>query len=136
MEITEKAKLLKDLGMDKIAEKLLRKGEGKKKLMTAVSDYKYATQDDINDFNEEMKKCGKRLAIVKISDYTQLPPNSVLESLKKAQEKKCFDDFHIAYIEKVKDPILFGKINGFENLYFYIDQWGDDVKIEDIIGAE
>ena len=136
MKKQEKAELLLELGMTKVAEKVLRKGFGKKKLLIAVEGYRYATGEDLDDFNKEMKQHGKELRVVEIKDYDKVPPDHVLESLKKAQEKECFDNFHIAYIRKVKDPILFGKIDDFKNLYFYIDQWGDDVKIEDIIGTE
>lgn len=69
----------------------------------------------------------------RLKNYGQLPPDHVLSSLKKAKVKRCFDSFAIAHIEKVKDPILFGLIKDFPTLYFYIDQWGDDVKIEDIL---
>lgn len=136
MEPTKKVELLKKLGMDKIAEKILRKKSGKEKLLAAVSDYRYATGEDLDDFNKEIKEYGKELVVVKIKDYKKLPPDTVLESLQKAQNKNCFDDFSIAYIRRVKDPILFGTIDDFKNLYFFIDQWGDDVKIEDIIGTE
>ena len=136
MKKQEKAELLLELGMTKVAEKVLRKGFGKKKLLRAVEDYRYATGEEIDEFNKEMKQCGKELVVVEIKDYDKVPPDEVLEELKKAQAKKCFDSFHIAYIRKVKDPILFGKIDDFKNLFFYIAQWGDDVKIEDIIGTE
>ncbi len=136
MKKQEKAELLLELGMTKIAEKVLRKGFGKKKLLQAVEEYRYATGEDLDDFNKEMKQYGKELTIVKIKDYDKIPPDDVLVALKEAKTKECFDSFHIAYIRKVKDPILFGKIDDFKNLYFFIAQWGDDVKIEDIIGTE
>lgn len=136
MKPEEKAELLKELGMDKVAEKVLRKKAGKDKLLKAVSKYRYATGEDVDDFNKEMKEFGKQLVIVAIKDYVKLPPDEVLNTLQKAKEDECFDSFHVAYIQRVKDPILFGKINDFKNLYFFIAQWGDDVKIEDIIGTE
>ena len=132
MKHREKALLLHKLGLEKLSQKILTKGDNKKKLLMAM-DYKYATQDEIDEFNTEIRVEGKRLAFKDIKDYEKLPPDSVLEDLKEAQEKGCFDSFQIAYIEKVKDPILFGKITDFSYLYFYISQWGDDVKIEDII---
>ena len=136
MNKKEKAELLFELGMTMVAEKVLRKGFGKKKLLMAIEDYRYTTGEDLDDFNKEMKGQGKELRVVEIKDYDKVPPDHVLESLKDAQAKKCFDSFHIAFIRRVKDPILFGKIDDFKNLYFYIDQWGDDVKIEEIIGTE
>lgn len=136
MKAEEKAELLKSLGMDAVAEKLLRKKTGKDKLMRAIADYRYATGDDLDDFNKEMRQHGKELVVVEMKDYDKVPTDDVLVKLKEAQDKKCFDSFHIAYIRKVKDPILFGKIGDFKNLYFFIAQWGDDVNIEDIIGTE
>lgn len=53
----------------------------------------------------------------------------------KAQKLKCFDTFEIAKIEAVeerKDPIVFGCITGCPDKFF-IAQWDDDVKIEDIL---
>lgn len=134
MEATEKAKLLKELGLEKVAEKILKKKEGKEKLLKAV-EYKYATQTEIDDYCKELNKYGKRLVLTPIKEYKNLPPDDVLSDLKIAQDKKCFDEFLIAHVEKVKDPILFGRIKDFPFLYFYIGQWGDDVKIEDIIGT-
>jgi hypothetical protein len=133
MEIKEKIKLLDSLGLKTIAARLSRKQGGKKKLLLAINDYKYVTQEDINEYNKEMGRYNKELVVVKIKDYTSLPPDDVLEDLKNAKAKECFDGFYVAYLEKVKDPLLFGKIDGFKELYFFISQWGDDVKIEDIL---
>ena len=136
MKVTEKADLLKELGMDAVSEKLLSKKKGRDNLLKAVEKYRYATGDDIDDFNRDIKTEGKELVIVEIKDYSKLPPDSVLESLKKAKAENVFDTFHIAYIRKIKDPILFARITAFKNLYFFIDEWGDDVKFEDILGTE
>jgi len=136
MDVKEKTKLLKELGMDAVAETILKKKRGRDRLLKAVEKYQYATGEDIDDFNEEIKSQGRRLVIVEIKDYKRLPPDDVLEALKKAQADDLFDSFHIAYIERVKDPILFGKIKAFKNLFFYIAQWGDDVKFEEILGTE
>ena len=136
MEAKEKAKLLKELGMETVAEDLLKKKRGRERLLKAVELYQYATGEDIDDYNKEIKTHGKELEIVEIKDYKRLPPDDVLEALKEAQAKDLFDTFHIAYIRKLKDPILFGKIKAFKNLYFFIAQWGDDVKFEDILGTE
>jgi hypothetical protein len=37
-------------------------------------------------------------------------------------------------VKEVIDPIIFGKIDGCTDRFF-IAQWDDDVKIEDIVGA-
>ena len=136
MDFVEKVKMLKELGLNAISEKLLRKKGGKEKLLKAVDGYRYATKEDLDDFNKEMRKFNKELVVVEMKDFDRLPPDEVLGELQKTRKVNCFDTFHIAYIRAVKDPILFGKINGFNELYFFISQWGDDVKIEDIIGTE
>jgi hypothetical protein len=136
MKAEEKAEWLKELGMDKMAEKVLRKKSGRDKLLKAVEKYRYATGEDLDDFNKEMKDHGKELVLVAIKDYDKLPPDDVLQSLQVAKDDDIFDSFEIAYIRKVKDPILFGAIDDFKNLHFFIAQWGDDVKIEDIIGTD
>ncbi len=136
MKAKEKAALLSELGMDSIAGKILDKKRGRERLLAAVEGFEYATGEDIDDFNKDLKAEGKQLAIVEIKDYKKLPPDEVLQKLKDAQDKDIFDTFHIAYIVRVKDPILFGKIKAFSNLYFLIAQWGDDVKFEDILGTE
>lgn len=136
MKAKEKAELLKELGMDAVAENLLKKKRGREKLLKAIELYHYATGEDIDDYNKEIQAHGKELKIVEIKDYKRLPPDNVLEALKAAQSQDLFDTFHIAYIRKMKDPILFGKIKAFKNLYFFIAQWGDDVKFEDILGTE
>ena len=119
--------MLKELGMEAVAEKILTKKKGRDNILKAVTDYKHATGADIDDFNNDIRAEGKHLEIVLMKDYKKLPPDSVLESLKTAQDSGIFDTFHIAYIVKVKDPILFAKIKAFPNLFFFVDQWGDDV---------
>ena len=134
--MVEKADELIKLGLDTAGNRLKKKTIGKKKLREAVAGYKMCTAEDIDDFNRELKNSGRELAIVPLKDYEQIPPDSVLSSLLDAINSEIFDTFHVAFIRKVKDPILFGKIKQLPNMYFFIDQWGDDVTIEDIIGTE
>ncbi len=131
--VDKKVEFLKSLGLEKLAERIERKREAKRKITIAIATYKYVNQEDIDEYNIEIGKFNKRLKLEEIKNYRQLPPDDVLEALKKAQQDNCFDDFYIAFVENVKDPILFGTIKDFKNLYFYIAQWGDDVKIEDIL---
>lgn len=60
------------------------------------------------------------------------PPAEVLVELGKAKTSKLFDDFAVLHIKYVPDPILCGKINESEDLFF-IAEWGDDVKLSDIV---
>jgi len=61
-----------------------------------------------------------------------VPPQDVLDKLKIARDAKLFDDFAVLHIQRVPDPILCGKINESNDLYF-IAEWGDDVKLSDIV---
>ena len=68
----------------------------------------------------------------------EFPPDTVLDALEKAKEDNCFDTFEVAkisWIEEIKDPILFGIIEGCSDKFF-ISQWDDDVKIEDLLFME
>jgi hypothetical protein len=76
-----------------------------------------------------------KLAFVDIKSYTEVPPMDCLMDLKKAKDLNCFDTFEVAKVETVDvrpDPVIFGLINGCVDK-FYITQWDDDVKIEDIL---
>lgn len=80
----------------------------------------------------------------RIHNYTAAPPVEVLEKMEEAKNRKCFDYYEIMTLGlhqqtsvrlQHPDPILFGRIDNSENLYF-IAQWDDDVKIEDILSEE
>ena len=136
MKTQEKIKLLKKLGMDKLAGRLEEKSKGREAIKTALANYNYLTQRDIDFFREDIRKHGKDIRIDKIEDYGSLPPDDVIEQLKQAKDKKIFDEFVILSIIKVKDPILFGKVEGFKELFFFIAQWGDDVTFAEILGDD
>ncbi len=61
-----------------------------------------------------------------------VPPQEVLEKLKIARDAKLFDDYAVLHIQYVPDPILCGLIKESNDLYF-IAEWGDDVKLTDIV---
>lgn len=122
--------------------------EKARKLKIAYSKYLFVTQDKINLFNEKLKKETlqedskayryKQLMFTPIENYPLVPPTSVLDALEKAKADKCFDEFEIAKIdwkEEIKDPILFARVNSCSDRFF-ISQWDDDVKFEDIIFME
>lgn len=76
-----------------------------------------------------------KLAFVDIKDYPEVPPPDCLMDLKKAKDLKCFDKFEVAKVETVEirpDPIIFGLIDNCVDKFF-VTQWDDDVKIEDIL---
>lgn len=130
------------------------------KLRTAFEHYRVVEPEHIDRFNKVLKAktlkvrtYGSRysktrietyqtLNFTPIHNYTAAPPRDVLISLREAKLLGCFDSFEIATIKivsdqyvtqiRLPDPILFGRINGSDNRYF-IAQWDDDVKIEDIL---
>jgi len=75
------------------------------------------------------------LQFTAIQAYEKVPPDFVLEAMEKAMDLNCFDRFEVASIQSVKeipDPIVFGVIDGCTDKFF-ISQWDNDVKIEDIL---
>ena len=149
------AALLKELGFEKVSGEIDRANEFKRKLAIAIEHYRYVTSANITAFNDKLKKetlkdNGKKpsdvvyyqatwqtLKFADIKTTDQIPPEEVLIKMKEAKDLGCFDTFEIAHIDKVevKDPILFGCINGTDKKFF-IGQWDDDVKIEDIISEK
>lgn len=139
-----KAELLEKLGFKTLASELTRLKARKRKLALAYELYRFVRQEQVDKFNAELKKktgenlgdawsqSYQMLAFTPIESYDKVPPDSVLTSLGTAIEHKCFDNFEVAYIKNVKDPLLFGRVEGCSDRFF-IDQWGDDVKITDLL---
>lgn len=132
---------LKKLGFTTAVKKL----DLAQKMKIAYGKYGFVTQEKINIFNDKLRKetlkedsmsrTFKRLVFIDVSNYAEIPPPHVLRNLKEAISDGCFDKFEIAKIEwikEIKDPILFGRIEGC-NDRFFIAQWDDDVKVEDIL---
>lgn len=144
--VTEKekefsGKSLRALGMGKAADKV----DMVLKMKTAYALYQYVSPDKVQKFNallrEETLQEDKRayryqeLVSTPLEQYPEVPPAHVLESLAVAQKNDCFDSFEVAHIvsvEKLKDPIVFGRIKGCSDRFF-IQQWDDDVSIEDLL---
>jgi hypothetical protein len=132
---------LRELGMEEAAKRV----ESAEKMRFAYAEYLFVTQEAIAKFNEKLfgdsyERDGriiqyKKLVFIPLAQYTEVPPARVLADLENAKADKCFDTFEVAkidWIRQVEDPILFGRINGCDDLFF-ISQWDDDVKIEDIL---
>lgn len=66
----------------------------------------------------------------KIEDYKGIPPEFVLEKIE--QYKQNFDYMTIAEVNAIKDPLLLGRVNDCTDRFF-LKQWGEDVKLDDII---
>jgi hypothetical protein len=78
------------------------------------------------------------LVFCELNKYQGLPPNDVLEKVKSAMEKGCFDVMEVAEVKpiatvvKLPDPIVFGRVNGCTDR-FYVCEWGVDVSINDLL---
>ena len=141
---------LEKLGFTQASKDLKVKEELKRKMTIAYEHFRYVRPEKIDKFNEKLKqetlkRTGKqglnaydnydKLAFIPIATYGTIPPTEVLEKIEEAQAFGCFDEFEIAKIESVKeykDPIVFGKINGCSDLFF-VAQWDNDVRIEDLL---
>lgn len=135
---------LRGLGLTHAADTLDRAKRLQDKLEIAYEHYRFLTNKDINAFDHKLR--GKamnmheyqRLRFTKLEQYGKVPPDEVLVALAQAQDRGCFDYFEVADIESVKivpDPLLLGRVEGSE-VYFFITQWDNDVKISDILQAD
>lgn len=133
---------LEQLGFKGMAKKL----DGAKRLALAYAKFGFVSQKKIDEFNERLRKetlqedknaySYKRLMFTDIAHYSKVPPPHVLSRLEEAINENCFDSFEVAtiqWIKEIKDPIVFGRIEGCDDRFF-IAQWDDDVSIEEILG--
>jgi hypothetical protein len=138
---------LAELGFVTAAATVKTKRELARKLRIAFEHFRLVTPENFKRFNEELRvKTTKKddlnwsttfdqLMLTRAEAYGQVPPREVLDKVRQAKELGCFDRFEVATIHSVKvvpDPIIFGVIEGSDNRYF-VAQWDDDVKIEDIL---
>jgi hypothetical protein len=132
------------LGFKTAATKIKTLTEKKRKLAIAYEHYRFVTVEKMQAFQDKLRQEShkraaitgrsqwKELAFTPLDLYTETPPAHVLDNLEVAMDRKCFDKFAVAHIVNVDDPILFGYIEGCTD-HFFIDQWDNDVKIQDIL---
>lgn len=123
-----------EIGAKAVQEKFENEMEKNLNVSTAISlGYKvFITDQEIDKFRDHLPS-NKELVIDEIDEYEIPLPRMVQESLKKAKETKLFSKFLIFWIREVKDPILFGVVNGDKEKFFFIDEWDEDVSIEDFL---
>lgn len=145
-----------EAGFTRTAAKVALKG----KLAQAYEHYRYVTKAQIEAYQEKLKRATERPAVGaertsgdgwrmvthvcdqlrfrSLDKYDGLPPADVLEQVKAARERKIFNDFQVADVApvatkyKMPDPIVFGIIDGCSDR-FVIAEWGDDVRVADLI---
>jgi len=112
-------------------------------------DYKLLTKKTIEKFSTDnrmtLTRDGLKVHIEPLDKYCGNPqvgeakdriiPDHILEKLEEANERELFDDFAVLYVEKVKDPLLLGIVEGCED-YFLIAEWGEDITFEQITKGE
>lgn len=134
--VAERVERLERLGLTRASAQVKELSIRKRKMAIAYEHYRFVRQEKIDAFNAKLRGKNhfdyKRLDFTPLADYGQVPPDSVLEALEVAQNRKCFDSFEVAHIVTVKDPILFGRVAQCPDRFF-IEQWDNDVKIEDIL---
>lgn len=71
-----------------------------------------------------------------VEKYNKIPPKYVFEKLKTVRNLNLFDYYTVAELgtltEKQKDPLLLGRLKN-ESDRFFISQWDDDIKLDDLI---
>lgn len=145
-----KIEQLKELGLTRCAVEIERRLNLTEKLAIAYEAFRYVTVEKLTEFNIRLKEetkveegknqwgtiqSYKRTRFTALHEYSKVPPDNVLQSLQEAKALGCFDSFEIMDLEshrEVPDPILFGRIIDCPDRFF-IAQWDDDVKIEDIL---
>jgi hypothetical protein len=136
---------LEKIGLTTASNRIKELKELKRKMTIAYEHFRYVKQEKIDAFNEKLKKETmkedsrsynfKCLNFIPLESYEEVPPLDVLDKIEEAQKLGCFDTFEIAKIQDIvqtKDPIVFGRINKCADRFF-IAQWDDDVKIEQIL---
>lgn len=135
--VVSKADELRQLGFCKAADNLANLANKKRKLALAYEHFRFVRQEKIDAFNNKLRQKRsdngwQELSFTSVENYEEIPPDHVLTNFSEAKKIGCFDSFEVAHIVRVKDPILFGRVKNCSDRFF-IDQWDDDVKIEDIL---
>jgi hypothetical protein len=137
---------LRELGLNAAADKMKRARELAGKLRIAFEHFRVVTPEQFARFKEELwnQRESNQLTyglsyktpkLTALEAYPEVPPAKVLEEIRAAKELKCFDRFEVLTLQSVEvvpDPVIFGIIEGCDNKYF-VAQWDDDVKIEQIL---
>lgn len=141
--------ILQDLetaGLISVVDEVKKAREFQRKIDIAIKSFPLIlTTNKITEFNEKLHKETlkedknsiqfKQLAFTSLKEYRKIPPKFVLEKIKNAKNMNCFDNFEVCTIEwikEVKDPVVFGVINGTSDKFF-ITQWDTDITITELL---
>lgn len=152
VKVQERIERLKKLGLELQARMLEHTMRIKVKISRVKEwDYKVLPQVAIDEFETKSRNWdnngGRKVVhIDRLEEYhrgevrgafspaeaEELMPEFVLDKLEEAQERQVFDEFAVLWVERVKDPLLLGKVDGCQD-YFFICEWDDDVKFADFV---
>lgn len=120
------------LGMKEATSRLTKKKAATQKMHLAYQHFKYVRQEALDSYQaKELTPHRKRFAYAALAEYPGVPPVEVLDAIESAQKVGCFDEITVMSVEDVKDPIVWGKVNGCSDLFF-IAQWDKDITLEQI----
>lgn len=138
-------------GQNALAEKFLARisVETREAFMYAKGVRKFIVKPVLDKHKRNIR--GGHISDTRFEDFTRVVPDRVLKKKKEVEE--CFDEFWVYHYwnpeagdvktmdheerEKMKDPVLFGKIKECDRMYF-IAEWEDeycDLSFEEIIDA-
>jgi hypothetical protein len=139
-------------GFTQAADLALANRDRVRRMALAYEHYRYVTQQQIDQFNSRLYALTSGvnggvtsifgesydvLTLVDAAAYHGIPPADVLVKVQEAKQRGIFDTFVVAEVitrRIVQDPIIFGRVAGCDDLFF-VAQWGEDVKLTDLISA-
>ena len=105
-------------------------------LKKAVADLKgydtFVHTKMIEKYREHLPKT-KQLVIDDLEEYDKPLPKHAKVKLAAAKKHTIFDSFCVFWIDDVRDPILFGQITEEPDIYYFIDEWDDDISVVDLL---
>lgn len=148
--LTKHIELAQAAGFHAAAQKTREVADRAARMAKAYEFYRFVSEEKIQAFQKQLKEKTFRsegqypalfenydvLSFTPAQDYPDMPPPEIMEKVKQTVETGIFDTLEVAKIESTRiyrDPIIFGRIQGCPDR-FYICQYDDDVKIEDLLG--
>ena len=86
----------------------------------------------IEKYREHLPKT-KQLVIDDLEEYDKPLPKHAKVKLAAAKKHTIFDSFCVFWIDEVRDPILFGQITEEQDIYYFLDEWDDDISVKDLL---
>jgi len=161
LSILEEQKFKKRMSkLEKLADKFMQTGQeamsdsairqflvlSREAAIYACGFKKFLTANHVEKYQYKLKDVSLKQTPLK--NFSRVLPKSVAKIVRKCIDKKLFDEYVVFHldnrgrvetekerIERKRDPILFGKVEGSDKLYFIVD-WEDeldDLRFSDIV---